>query len=193
VNTEARAHAAAPSERGLLAPEPAERLALLRLLIGSFATIYLLVRAPVLADFRAMAPGRFEPVGTALLLDAPLASQLALAAWAACVVLCALFAIGARFVWTGPMAALSLLWVTSYRNSWGMVFHTDNLLVLHMLALGVTPAAADVLSVDAARRGVGRDSVTDDARYGWPVRLESRPGQGTVATLGFPQATPLED
>lgn len=30
-------------------------------------------------------------------------------------------------------------------------------------------------------------------RYGWPVRLESRPGQGTVATLGFPHATPLDD
>ena len=26
-------------------------------------------------------------------------------------------------------------------------------------------------------------------RYGWPVRLESRPGEGTTATLSFPQAT----
>jgi signal transduction histidine kinase len=26
-------------------------------------------------------------------------------------------------------------------------------------------------------------------RYGWPVRLESRPGEGTTATLVFPQAT----
>ena len=160
-------------ERAFFAPAPAARLALLRLLVGSFATIYLLVRSPVLADFRSMSAARFEPVGLAALLGAPLAAQLALAAWALCVVLCALFAVGARFAISGPLAALALLWVTSYRNSWGMVFHTDNLLVLHMLALGVVPAAADVLSVDAARRGGHRASVTDDARYGWPVKLVS--------------------
>ena len=33
----------------------------------------------------------------------------------------------------GRLFALLLLWVTSYRNSWGMIFHTDNLLVLHAL------------------------------------------------------------
>jgi hypothetical protein len=172
-------------ERWLLAPGPAARLALVRLLVGSFATIYLLVRSPVLADFRGMAAPRFEPVGLAAVLAAPLAAQLAFAAWAACVVLCALFALGARFRWTGPLAALALLWVTSYRNSWGMVFHTDNLLVLHMLALGATPAAADVLSVDAARRGVVRDSVADDARYGWPVRLVSALTVATYVLAGI--------
>jgi len=158
-------------ERAFLAPSPAARLALLRLLVGSFATIYLLARSPVLADFRSMAPSRFEPVGLAALLDVPLGSGLAFAIWAACVVLSFLFALGARFAVTGPLAAIALLWVTSYRNSWGMVFHTDNLLVLHMLAIGAAPAAADVLSVDAVRRGVASGSVADDARYGWPVRL----------------------
>jgi hypothetical protein len=173
------------TERGFLAPGPAVRLALLRLLVGSFATIYLLVRSPVLADFRSMAAPRFEPVGLAAVLAAPLATQLAFAAWAICVVLCALFALGARFTWTGPLAALALLWVTSYRNSWGMVFHTDNLLVLHMLALGATPAAADVLSVDAARRSVRRESVADDARYGWPVRLISALTVATYVLAGI--------
>ena len=173
------------SERGFLAPGPAARLALLRLLVGSFASIYLLVRSPVLSDFRGMAAQRFEPVGFAALLAAPLSTQLAFAVWAACVVLCALFALGARFRWTGPLAALALLWVTSYRNSWGMVFHTDNLLVLHMLALGATPAAADTLSVDAARRGVSRDSVADDARYGWPVRLVSALTVATYVLAGI--------
>jgi hypothetical protein len=145
----------------------------LRLLVGSFATIYLLARSPVLADFRAMLPSRFEPVGLAALLGGPVPPGLAFAIWGGCVVLCALFALGAHFTVTGPLAALALLWVTSYRNSWGMVFHTDNLLVLHMLALGAVPAAADVLSVDAARRGVAREAVAEDARYGWPVRLLS--------------------
>jgi hypothetical protein len=182
-------------ERWFFAPAPAARLALLRLLVGSFATIYLLVRSPVLADFRGMAAARFEPVGLAAVLAAPLAAQLAFAAWALCAVLCTLFAVGARFRWTGPLAALAVLWVTSYRNSWGMVFHTDNLLVLHMLALGATPAAADVLSVDAARRGVasgtaarrgvGRESIADDARYGWPVRLVSALTVATYVLAGI--------
>lgn len=160
-------------ERAFLAPSPAARLAVLRLLVGSFATVYLLARSPVLADFRAMVPSRFEPVGLAALLDAPIASSLAFAIWGACVVLCFLFALGARFTITGPLAAVALLWVTSYRNSWGMVFHTDNLLVLHMLALGAAPAAADVLSVDAVRRRLAPSSLANDARYGWPVRLVS--------------------
>jgi hypothetical protein len=171
--------------RAFFAPLPAARLALVRLLVGSFATIYLLVRAPVLADFRAMEAARFEPVGLAALLSAPVSAQLAFAAWLGCVVLCALFAIGARFTWTGPLAALALLWVTSYRNSWGMVFHTDNLLVLHMLALAATPAAADVLSVDAARRGTQRDAVADDARYGWPVKLVSALTVATYLLAGI--------
>jgi hypothetical protein len=162
-----------PLERAFLASSPAARLALVRLLTGSFATIYLLVRSPVLADFRNMAAARFEPVGIATLLHGPIAAQLAFALWAASVVLSLSFALGAHYRITGPLAALAVLWVTSYRNSWGMVFHTDNLLVLHMLALGAAPAAADVLSIDAARRGVARDAVADDARFGWPVRLVS--------------------
>lgn len=172
-------------ERAFLAPAPATRLALVRLLVGGFATIYLLARSPVLADFRHMQAARFEPVGLAAVLGAPVAAQLAFAAWALCVALCALFALGARFAITGPLAALAVLWVTSYRNSWGMVFHTDNLLVLHMLAIGVVPAAADVLSVDAARRGTLRASVVDDARYGWPVRLVSALTVATYVLAGL--------
>ena len=36
---------------------------------------------------------------------------------------------------TAPLAALGMLWVTAYRNSWGMVFHTENLLVIHLAVL----------------------------------------------------------
>jgi hypothetical protein len=56
--------------------------------------------------------------------------------------------------------------VLTYRNSWGQVFHTENILVLHVLVLAVAPAA-DALSLD----GRGREVPCDDARYGWPVRL----------------------
>jgi hypothetical protein len=47
--------------------------------------------------------------------------------------------------------ALLLLWVTTYRNSWGQVFHTENLMVLHVV-LAVSPAAMPV----ARRAAFGR-------------------------------------
>jgi hypothetical protein len=59
------------------------------------------------------------------------------------------------------------LWVTSYRNSWGMVFHTDNLTVVHALCLGLCPAAAETLAV--GRRG--QREPADHGRFGWPIKL----------------------
>ena len=60
--------------------------------------------------------------------------------------------------------ALALLVTLTYRNSWGMPFHTENLLVLHALVLAVVPAA-DAWSVDARGRAAPAAE-----RYGWPLR-----------------------
>jgi hypothetical protein len=49
-----------------------------------------------------------------------------------------------------------------------MIFHTENLLVLHVLVLGISPSA-DALSLDAR----GREPVEAAPRHGWPVRLMS--------------------
>ena len=119
------ANITAALDRYWMAPAPAERLATVRVLVGSFAFVYLIVRAPVLADFGAIAHSRFEPVGVVRLLSAPLPSAAVWMAWGACVLLAAAFAVAARFRLAGPLFAALLLWVTSYRNSWGMVFHTD--------------------------------------------------------------------
>jgi uncharacterized membrane protein YphA (DoxX/SURF4 family) len=150
-----------------LAPVPADRLATLRLLSGAFSVIYLIVRAPVLADFRFV-PGRFEPVGAAAWLSAPISPWLAFALYSLAVGSGVAFTLGWRFRVAGPVFALLMLWVTSYRNSWGMVFHTDNLLVLHLLVLAQSDAAA-VLSLDARTRAEPPAA----ARFGWPVRLIS--------------------
>jgi hypothetical protein len=91
---------------------------------------------------------------------------LQLAVFALCVVTGALFTIGLFYRWSGPLFALLLLWVTSYRNSWGMVFHTDNLLVVHVIALAACDASG-ALSWDAR----GRPPAADSGRFGWPLRL----------------------
>ena len=52
---------------------------------------------------------------------------------------------------SGPVNAALQLWTLSYRNSWGMILHNDNMALMHQLVLGVTPSA-DALSVDALVR-----------------------------------------
>jgi len=48
----------------------------------------------------------------------------------------AALAAGWRTRLTGPSAALAVLAVATYRSSWGQLFHTEHLLVLHLLVLG---------------------------------------------------------
>jgi uncharacterized membrane protein YphA (DoxX/SURF4 family) len=150
------------------AAAPAERLATLRILIGAYAVVFLLVRAPVLADFRR-APGNFAPVGALAWLAAPLDSRITAVLYGCCLIAGIAFTFGAWFRVSGPLFALLTLWVTTYRNSFGMIFHTENLLVVHLVVLALSDAAA-ALSLDA-RKHAGQ--VADQPRFGWPVRLIS--------------------
>jgi hypothetical protein len=138
----------------------------LRLLAGGFGLGYVIVRAPHLAGYTRFDDTQFAPVGIATLLEGPLPDAAVRLLVAATLVAGVTFVAGWRFRLSGPAFALLLLAVTTYRNSWGQVFHTENLLVLHVLVLACAPAA-DALSLDAR----GRERTGDDARYGWPVRL----------------------
>jgi hypothetical protein len=149
-----------------LRPAPAERLAALRLVLGGSALVYTVVRAGHLAGQHSAR--QFAPVGPLAGLAAPLPSALVIALVAATIALGIAFVVGWRFRVTGPAFAILLLVVTSYRNSWSMVFHTENLMVLHVLVLAVSPAA-DALSLDARRRPPLDDAPR--ARYGWAIRL----------------------
>jgi hypothetical protein len=157
-------------DRFWLAPAPAERLATVRLLTGAFACVYLVARLPVLADFAGFDAARFEPVGPVSVLSAPLPGALVWVLWALCLGLGLAFTAGWRFVLSGPAFAALFLWVTSYRNSWGMTFHTENLLVFHLAVLGCSASAA-ALSVDARRSAAGARAGGDEARFGWPLKL----------------------
>jgi len=156
-------------DRFWLAPAPAPRLATLRVLCGLFSVIYLVVRSPVMVSFGKLDASQFEPAGIVQLLPMPLPPMVVFALWALCVASGAAFTLGIRYRLSGPMFGFLFLWVTSYRNSWGMIFHNDNLAVVHAFVLGMCPAAGDALSFD--RRRSGAPEPPDDGRYGWPIKL----------------------
>jgi hypothetical protein len=145
---------------------PAERLAAVRMLVGTFAVIYLASRIPHLVSYVSFPARQFAPVGvmTALAQPPPAAAVYLVVGltWLAALA----FALGWRWRVTGPAAGLLLLVTLTYANSWGQIFHTENGLVLFVLVLGVT-RAADTTSLDAR----GRPAPAPHARYGWPLRL----------------------
>lgn len=146
-------------------PAPAQRLALLRVVVGGFAVLYLLARFRDFTNMSALAAWQFSPVGAARLLREPLPQPAVVAAVVGALLLGTAFTLGLRYRLVAPAFALLLLWVTSYRNSWGMLFHTDNLLLLHVLVLAVAPAA------DAYALGGRSDAAAAHARYGWAIQV----------------------
>jgi hypothetical protein len=155
-------------DRAFRAPAPPERLAALRILIGAFAVVYLTVRAASLSSVVRFAPQQYQPIGLARLVANPLPSAVVYGAVALAIVTGVCFVIGFRHRLLAPAFAFLLMWVTTYRNSWGMIFHTENLLVLHVLLLAIAPAA-DVWSLDARRR----PAPEPNPNHGWPIVLIS--------------------
>jgi hypothetical protein len=150
----------------LSAPAPAERLAVLRILVGAFSFAYLATRLPVflaLADRR----GRLEPVGLLWWLAEPLPTALVVAGVLATLLLGIAFTAGLAPRASGPGFAVGMLLATTYRSSWGQVLWIENLMVLQLLIVGFS-ASADAWAL--GRRGSG-PSPEPSGSYGWPVRL----------------------
>jgi hypothetical protein len=162
-------------ERWYFRDAPPERLAVIRILVGAFATVYAAVRVPDLWKYAAFSDSRFHPVGISGLLDEPLSPAVWHTLLLLTVPLCLAFTLGWHHKVVAPVAALALLAVTTYHDSFGQLFHTENLMVLYVIVLAVVPAA-DALSLDR-RRAAARDS--DSAppargpQYGWPAVLLS--------------------
>lgn len=135
---------------------PARRLAVFRVLTGAFALVYLVARFPYFLDLSELNEVRWDPPLPLAWLDAPPARGAVLVVLVLAVASGVGYLLGWRFRWTGPTFAVLLLAVLSYRNAWGHVFHNDNLLVLHVLIVGLSPAA---------------DRTGEDVRYGFPLRL----------------------
>lgn len=125
-------------------------LATFRVLVGAYAAVWLTVRMPAhLAHARQ--PGhRWDPVGVLTPLGSSLPDGAVTALAIVAPVLAVAFAAGWRYLVTAPLLAAVLLAVLTLDSSWGQIFHTENLLALHVLILaaaGPTP------------------------RSGWPLRL----------------------
>jgi hypothetical protein len=150
--------------RWWFAPAPAERLAALRIAVGGFATLWMIGRLPELAAVASGPASLFAPVGAIGVLNAPLPPVVAIAIAVATIALLAAFTAGVGYRAVAPLAAAGALWTLSYRSSWGMVFHTDNLVVLHLIALACAPAA------DAWTLG-RRGAPPREAGYGWAIKL----------------------
>lgn len=144
---------------------PAERLAAVRILVGTFAFCWVTFRLYELWSVAKLPATNWKPTGIVRVLDAPLSPTVALAIGIATSVLLAAFVLGVLHRFLAPLAALLLLWTLTYRNCWGMIFHTENLLVLHVLVLAITPSA-DAFAL--ARRRADADA---GAGYGWVLRL----------------------
>jgi hypothetical protein len=153
-------------ERRVFPDTPPARLAALRVLVGLFSTIYLVSRPTGLAFFGQFARSAFAPVGVVQLLVRPLPSAACWALYGITLAASAAATAGYRYRVSGPLWALGLLWVTSYRNSWGMLFHTENLLVVDALILALAPAS-DAWSLDARSRDA--KPLDPNPKYAWPV------------------------
>ena len=147
------------------APAPAERLAGLRLLIGGYAFWYLWVRFGEFVAISRLSPAQWKSVGVTA-WTGHLPSSLVVALVVVTMIALGAFVLGIAYRYVAPIAAIGLLFVTTYRNSWGMVFHTENLLVLHVAALSLAPAA-DAWSIDRWRGWVR----VQTAGYGWAIKL----------------------
>ncbi|GAB4425425.1 MAG: hypothetical protein OHK0015_05460 [Chloroflexi bacterium OHK40] len=169
-------------------PAPASRPALMRLLLGAYTLYYLGRRYRMFQRIAASDPGLFQPVGAVQGLDRPLPLPVFRALLNATLLAGLAFTLGWRYKVSGPLFSGLLLWLLSYRNSWSMIYHNDNILVLHALVLGLAPAA-DALSLDAragrtpATGGEGGQSASH-WRYGWPLQLINAVTTSTYALAG---------
>jgi predicted DCC family thiol-disulfide oxidoreductase YuxK len=156
---------------------PPGRLALIRILTGLYTLWYLVPRYSMLRSMETIDADLFQPVGIAAWLTAPLPAGWLQALIVATLLLNVAYIAGWKYRYTGPAFGLSLLALLCYRNSWSMIYHSDNALVAHVLIIGCT-RAADLLSFDAWRTNGSAPEA--HWRYGWPVQLIS-----TVTVLTY--------
>ncbi len=146
---------------------PAERLAMLRILVGTYSVIYFGVRLPYWLSFAKHRAVQFRPVGVLSPLDGPIDPAVYQIIVLLTFVGSVFFLLGFWYRAVAPVFAACLFFVLTYANSWGGLLHTDNLWLLHVVILALAPGA-DVISLDARR---ATSSSSPHFKYGWAIRL----------------------
>lgn len=127
------------------------RPAVLRLATGIYAAAHHGRRRAMFQRLHRQDAGQFAPVGVVRILRRPLPPVVADRLFDAAQVVNAAATLGLAHRVTGPLNAALQLWTLTYRNSWTMILHNDNMLVAHQMILGCT-RSADALSVDSLVR-----------------------------------------
>jgi hypothetical protein len=145
---------------------PARRLAVVRILVGAYAVVFVAIRSFHWLDVARLPERRFDPVGVLGWLDQPFTAGpvavLSVLTFATGVA----FLLGWRFRFLAPIFALLLLVMTTHGNSWGQLLHTENLLVLHVIILSFSPAD---FAYSAGRARSPQASPSHN--YGWALRV----------------------
>lgn len=119
---------------------PAERLALLRIVIGGYALLFVFVRFPHLWNSAGYPSTRWESVGVLSPLSNPPTPFVTRALLIIAIPVGCGYVLGWRYRITGPTFALLFLLITTFRFSWGSVLHTEHLVVIHVMIIGLSTA-----------------------------------------------------
>jgi hypothetical protein len=111
------------------------------------------VRATVFLALREISPADFDPVGVLAWVRSPLPGWCVDACFLLALATGFCFVIGAAFRITGPLFAVAVLVLTTYRSSFGQILWLENLMVLHLLIVGFS-RSADALAWRPPRRQV---------------------------------------
>ena len=150
--------APATSVRRWFAPVPQRRVELVRIVTFGYAALWLILRFRYLLDVTDLPARRFEPVGVLLPLARPPSLPVVVAVWVIALAACVGVIAGRALRRSAPIGAVGMLLIATFTSSYGQVFHTEHLLVLHLLVL----AAAVIVEPRA-----GRDGETS----AWPLNL----------------------
>jgi hypothetical protein len=174
--------------RHLLVKAPATRLAALRMFIAGFATIYLVAYAGAFLRLVNQPSERFVATGLSHLYPHTWPPFALYGLWLAAVASGVLFTLGRFTRSSGLLFAVSTLALTTYRSSFGMIFHTENLMVVHLFVLACAPCGAE-WSLDARRSNRPRGGDSPERRYGIGVQLISWVTLVTYFIAGWSKAT----
>jgi hypothetical protein len=140
------------------APVPARRVVLVRSLVFGYALGWLVVRSRYLADIASLPDRRWEPIGVFGLLSSPPSDHLLVSVWLVTLVGCGAAVANRHVRVAAPIGAAGMLFLATFTSSFGQVFHTEHLLVLHLA----------VLAVAATIEPPGPSHATTS---GWPLNL----------------------